>query len=207
MAAWLWVVGDATINGSETLTSFKQAIYFKEQCGFNVHDTMIYQKKGATGEYLWRYYHVYEYMFVLSKNDIKTFNPIKDRKNIHYKQSGQITSRRQPDGTLRHTARNDSTREYGKRFNIWSYGIGNMNGTRDKIAFEHPATFPEALARDHILSWSNPGDIVFDPFMGSGTTAKMAYHTQRHYLGFEISQEYIDIANERLRQRTLFEAA
>ena len=58
--------------------------------------------------------------------------------------------------------------------------------------------FPEQLASDHIESWSNAGDVVLDPFLGSGTTARMAIMKYRHYIGFEVSEEYYDIAHNRV---------
>ena len=75
--------------------------------------------------------------------------------------------------------------------NVWSYGSKSIKG--------HPAIFPEKLANDHILSWSNEGDLVFDPFMGSGTTAKMAILNNRNWIGSEMSSEYCDITNERVK--------
>lgn len=188
----VWVVGDATINGSETGTSFRQALYFKE-IGFNLHDTMIYQKEQACFGSNKCYLQSFEYMFVLSKADLKTMNLIRDRKNTNV---GLIETTKksywQKDGTKseRHKI---IAEEYGKRKNIWIYGVGG--GTEN-----HPAVFPEQLAKDHILSWSNEGDLILDPFMGSGTTAKMAYLAGRNYIGFEIDKEYHKLATERLEE-------
>lgn len=198
----VWVVGDATINGSETGTSFRQALYFKE-CGFNIHDTMIYDKGSCRFPDTTRYYQSFEYMFVFSKGKPKTFNPICDRKNKCAGEKIQATTERNRDGSLRKTsAETNNTgrtiREYGFRFNIWQIPAGKGKSTLDNYAFEHPAIFPESLAKDHIISWSNPGDVVFDPFLGSGTTAKMAVLNDRHYIGFELSGEYFDIACKRL---------
>lgn len=194
----VWVVNDATINGSETGTSFRQALYFKE-CGFNIHDTMIYAKTAvfAHNPRNRRYKQCFEYMFILSKGKPKTYNEIKDRPN---KTAGLKTSgctSRNKNGTLR-KMREYTAGEYQARFNIWEYRVGFAGSTKDRFAFEHPAIFPEALAQDHILSWSNPGDVVFDPFLGSGTTAKMAILNNRHYVGFELDSEYFDIACKRL---------
>jgi len=187
----VWVVGDATIKGSETGTSFKQALYFKE-IGFNLHDTMIWNKGGfsAVGALQNRYAPVFEYMFVLTKGYPKTFNPIKDRKNKHAgkKVSGTI---RQIDGTMKLMSKVMVINEYGQRFNIWKQSPQRQKGG-------HPAPFPEQLAEDHIISWSNDGDIVLDPFAGSGTTLKMAKKNNRNYIGIEISEEYCKIINERL---------
>ena len=192
----VWVVGDRTKDGDESGTSFRQALYFKE-IGFNLYDTMIYSKKGnnavgGTGRYL----QSFEYMFVFSKNKPNTINLIFDRKNKKITPK-QRTSTRQIDGTLKYKVAK-SNRKYGKRRNIWEYGNGNGQGTKDKIAYGHPAIFPEKLAEDHILSWSNEGDIVFDPMCGSGTTGKMAIKHNRQFIGVDISEEYIAIAKERL---------
>jgi len=188
----VWVVGDATINGSETGTSFKQALYFKE-CGFNLHDTMIWNKGSftAVGSLKHRYAQTFEYMFVLTKGTIKTFNPIKDRKN---KVKGRIGGNlRKADGSMVEMSTDGKQRtEYGQRFAIWDQPPcgGNKTG--------HPAPFPKTLIKDHILSWSNKDDLVYDPFMGSGTTAKMAIELNRNYIGSEISEEYCKIIERRI---------
>lgn len=192
----VWIVADATVKGSETGTSFKQALYFKS-IGFNLHDTMIWNKGGftATGSLAVRYGSVFEYMFILSKGKPKTFNPIKDRKNKNTKGSFHKVIR-QKDGTTKttgYTKRN----EYGQRFNVWE-----MPAISPKERTGHPAQFPEQLVNDHILTWSNPEDIILDPFMGSGTTAKMALLNGRNYIGFEISEEYCEIANDRINKFT-----
>ena len=189
----VWIVGDATVKGSETGTSFKQALYFKE-IGFNLHDTMIWNKRcfSAVGALQNRYAPVFEYMFILSKDYPKSFNPIKDRKTIHggKKVNGTV---RNKDGSMKPFSKEVTINEYGQRFNIWEHSPQRQKGG-------HPAPFPEKLAEDHILSWSNEGDIVLDPFAGSGTTLKMAKKNNRNYIGIEISQEYIDIINKRLSE-------
>ena len=187
----VWVVGDATIKGSETGTSFKQALYFKE-IGFNLHDTMIWNKGcfSAVGALKNRYAPVYEYMFILSKGYPKSFNPIKDRKTIHGGKKANGTVRNK-DGSMKPFSKEVTINEYGQRFNIWEQSPQRQTGG-------HPAPFPEKLAEDHILSWSNEGDIVLDPMAGSGTTLKMAKKNNRNYIGIEISAEYIEIINKRL---------
>jgi site-specific DNA-methyltransferase (adenine-specific) len=195
-------VGDATVNGSETGTSFKQALYFMD-CGFKLHDTMIYDKGNCPFPDKTRYYQCFEYMFVFVKGKLKTFNPIQDRKNKCGGEKIQSTTLRQKDGSLKKTSaeKNNTGRcikEFGYRFNIWQISSGKGKTTLDTYAYEHPAMFPEQLCQDHILSWSNEGDIVFDPFLGSGTTAKMAVLNNRHYIGFELSEKYFDIACRRL---------
>lgn len=190
----VWVVGDATINGSETGTSFKQALYFMD-CGFNLHDTMIWNKGSFAFPSQNRYHQVFEYMFVLSKGQPKTFNPIKDRENLYVGTRG--ASGRKANGE-RYTGKSDVREKWGQRLNIWKYPIGGGHSASDKIAFNHPAIFPEALANDHIISWCNEGDTVFDPFMGSGTTGKMAIQSNRKFIGIEKVKEYFDIAKKRI---------
>lgn len=185
----VWVVGDSTINGSETGSSFKQALFFKE-CGFNLHDTMIWFKPncfnfGSNNCYK----QSFEYMFIFSKGKPKTINLIKD---VKAKQAGKILkgARKHADGG-RDKVPDFVCSEYKRRYNVWPINVqAKTNG--------HPAVFPEQLAQDHILSWSNPGDTVLDPFMGSGTTAKMAIETNRNFIGFEISAEYCEIARKRI---------
>lgn len=192
----VWVVGDKTVNGSESGTSFRQALKFID-IGFNLHDTMIYKKDSISFPETVRYYQNFEYMFILSKGKPKTVNLIRDRKNkwVGHKIRGK---ERQEDGSLAGRRKGNPVKEFGVRYNVWETYTGFMKSTKDKIAYEHPAIFPESLANDHIISWSNPGDIVLDPFMGSGTTAKMAIFNDRNFLGSEVSKEYCDIANERL---------
>ncbi len=194
----VWVIGDSTKNGSETGSSFRQALYFKE-LGFKLHDTMIYQKSGFAYPSKNRYHQIFEYMFVLSKNQPKTFNPIKDKPNkTQYTFSKK---RRKKDGSMSHF--NDTSRIqvdlFGMRTNIWKYTTGKGNSTKDEIAYQHPAIFPESLCEDHIKSWSNPGDIVLDPMAGSGTTLKVAKQLQRHFIGIDVSEEYCYIARERIK--------
>ena len=192
----VWVVGDATVKGSETGTSFKQALYFKE-IGFDLFDTMIYAKppRGAVGNNK-TYWQTFEYMFVLSKGKPKTINLIIDRKNKESRE-GDNGTKRIENGELLKVKRGGYS-EYGRRTNIWEYGIGKGQSTKDNIAFEHPAIFPEQLANDHIISWSNEGDIIYDPFAGSGTTGKMAILNKRKCIMSEISAEYCDIIKKRL---------
>lgn len=190
----VWVVGDATIKGSESGTSFKQALYFKD-IGFNLHDTMIYRKQGGNFTPKNKYYQVFEYMFIFSKGVPKTFNPIQVKRTGHAGYSVGTSKR----GTKKKIEYNKekTTRTAD---NVWVIAAHGKNASSDEIAYQHPAIFPEVLANDHILSWSNKGDLVFDPFVGSGTTAKMAKKNNRNYLGFDISQEYIDIANKRINE-------
>ena len=191
----VWVVGDATIKGSESGTSFKQALYFKE-CGFNLHDTMIYQKHNFSNPSNNRYHQIFEYMFVLSKGKPKTFNKIKDRENI-VKGFRKVSNGRHVNGKIRDKTKEKRTLgnsdlfvdDFGMRYNIWKFTTERGN---------HPAIFPEQLANDHIISWSNESDLVYDPFMGSGTTAKMAILNKRNWMGSEMSEEYCEIIEQRI---------
>jgi site-specific DNA-methyltransferase (adenine-specific) len=193
----VWVVGDATINGSETGTSFRQALYFKE-IGFNLHDTMIYHKINPIPIKQNRYYPCFEYMFILSKGKPKTFNPIM-RKSLSAGTKVRAKQRTGIGNNFKEPTGKNPTKEYSMEYNLWSYKVGYIGqSATDKIAYKHPAIFPEQLANDHIISWSNEGDLVLDPFIGSGTTAKMAVLNDRKYIGFEISKEYFDIACQRL---------
>ena len=187
----VWVVGDATINGSETGTSFRQALYFMG-CGFNLHDTMIYQKvAGATGSTL-AYWQAFEFMYVFSKGVPKAINLISDRKNILSPRTKfEAIGHRKKNGDKK-GHREITRKEYGIRNNIWNWNAGAL------IDINHPAAFPEALAHDHILSWSNPGDLVLDCFAGSGTTLKMAKELGRHWIGIEISEEYCKLCQRRI---------
>ena len=195
----VWVVGDSVVKGSESGSSFYQALYFKK-LGLNLHDTMVYEKCGFSFPMNTRYHQVFEYMFVLSKGKPKTFNPIKDHKNRWYKDKIKGTCRTR-DGKLlkKHNhGKGKIVEKFGKRTNIWKIQNGYLKSTKDKIAFKHPAIFPDDLARDHIITWSNPQNIVLDPFMGSGTVGKACMQLNRRFIGIEINSDYILIANQRI---------
>ena len=189
----VWVVGDSTIKGSETGTSFKQALWAME-CGFNLHDTMIYNRSSMPNQSP-RYGQDFEYMFVLSKGKPKTFNPI--MVNCTYAGYSTSPTSRDKDGVLKGSGTR-IIKDTKKASNIWTFQAGKNKSTMDKIAFKHPAIFPEALAHDHIVSWSNEGDTVFDPFMGSGTTGKIAKLLNRNFIGIELDAKYFDISKERI---------
>ena len=197
----VWVVGDATINGSETGTSFRQALYFMN-VGFNLHDTMIYAKENYLPDgIINRYCNGFEYMFVFSKGKPKTFNFLTIKSVFGGKTLHRTNSKH--SHSSRYKEYHKPIAEEKKKSNIWFYKIGTNCSTKDRFTNEHPAIFPEALAKDHILSWSNEKDLVFDPFAGSGTTLKMAKLMNRNYLGFEIAEEYIALINKRIAQETV----
>lgn len=195
----VWVVNDQVKNGGETANSFRQALRFIEK-GFTLYDTMIYMKNGAPFPEKTRYSQVFEYMFVFSKGSPKTVNILKDKKNkwAGHTNFGKRVMRTK-DGELKEMPKFEIS-EYGNRYNVWTYSTGKNYSTKDDFAFEHPAIFPEELAEDHILSWSNEGDIVLDPMVGSGTTSKMAKLNNRNFIGFDVNQDYILIANRRVDQ-------
>lgn len=189
------VVSDSTINGSETGTSFRQALWFME-CGFNLHDTMIWNKGVLTFPCLTRYHNCFEYMFVFSKGKPKIANLIQDRENKH---GGELVHGRDrlKDGTTKKQSGygKRNIKKFGARFNIWN--LIPVQSSKERTG--HPAQFPEQLANDHIISWSNIGDTVFDPFMGSGTTGKMALLNNRNFIGIEIDEQYFEISKERIQ--------
>ncbi len=189
-ACVVWIVGDQTVNGSETGTSFRQALTFMES-GFNLHDTMIWKKTGMAFPESNRYYQIFEYMFVFSKGKPKTVNLIKDKVNIS-ENSIVHGCERQSDGSFKSkSGKGKITKKFGVRWNIWEIS----NGFRES---KHPAPFPLKLAEDHILSWSNLGDIVLDCFLGSGTTMIAALRNNRQAIGIEMNEEYYEIAKKRI---------
>jgi len=195
----VWIVGDTTENGSESGTSFKQVLEFMN-VGFKLHDTMIYEKNTSSfpakrnGT---RYTQIFEYMFVFCKDKIKTSNLICDKTNkwAGHTNWGKNTNRLK-SGELKETTDIKPVPEFSPRNNIWKYNVGKGFNSSDKESHEHPAIFPEQLAEDHILSWSNENDIILDPFVGSGTTCKMAKKNKRNYIGIDISKEYCELAEK-----------
>jgi site-specific DNA-methyltransferase (adenine-specific) len=190
-----WNVADATVEGSETGTSMRQALYFMS-LGFRLHDTMIYAKKNPmpAGVSSKRYHQAWEYIFILSKDAPETFNPITVKAKYGHLEANM--KHRGKDGSINYkkTKRN----EFTKVRNIFEYSIGGGHSTKDKVAYEHPAIMPEQLALDMISTWTNEGDTVFDPFTGAGTTAKMCLLNNRKFHGTELSKEYCEISKRRL---------
>lgn len=197
----VWIVGDATVEGSETYSSFKQAL-FARKVGFFAHDTMIYKKNTSSypsSENGNRYTQIFEYMFVWSKGKPITANLICDKPN---KWAGTINwgknTDRQHNGELVVKKDIKPVPEFSPRNNIWEYVVGGGFGQSDREAYEHPATAPEKLVEDHILSWSNKGDIILDCFMGSGTTGKMSVLNERKFIGIEMDEEYYKLSKKRI---------
>ena len=191
----VWVVGDATIDGGESCTSFKQALYFVE-CGFKLFDTMIYEKSGcgACGSNN-SYIQNFEYMFVLSKGEPKTTNLIYDRPNKITGARTTATNRNVHDADSGRKTREVVAKPMGRRFNIWKY---NQTQGHDEFSSKHPAPYPLPLAIDHIRSWSNEGDLVLDPFNGSGTTGVACVQLGRDYIGIDIEESYLELARTRI---------
>lgn len=194
----VWVVNDQVKKGGETGSSFRQALKFME-IGFTLYDTMIYHKNGAPFPETGRYSQVFEYMFVFSKGTPKTINLLKDKPNrwAGHSNFGE-PSKRKKDGDLQKVDK-FVVAEMGTRYNVWYINNGKGFSSKDDIAFEHPAIFPESLAEDHILSWSEEGDLVLDPMCGSGTTLKMSKLNNRNFVGIDINQEYVELSNRRIQ--------
>lgn len=195
-----WVVSDAVVNGSETLTSCKQKIFFVEQCGFSV-ETMIYQKLNFSHPEKVRYHQVFEYVFILSKGPARVFNPIMDRKNLTAGCVGNlgVNTFTERDGSKSERTKK-VTAEFGMRHNVW---LGKTRGQEEMCEeLKHPAMMPKWLARDLIISWSNPGDTVLDPFVGSGTTAEMALELGRRAIGMDLNPDYVEMARARCHNVT-----
>ena len=193
----MWNVADATIDGGESGSSFRQALHFVD-LGLRLHDTMIYEKTGiafASGPHSVRYSQAFEYCFILSKGKPKSVNIIMDKPNVWAGTKSWGNARaRAKDGELKVSDnKTKEIREFGARTNIWRIKNSGGFGQSDKRAYDHPATMPQDLAKDHILSWSNEGDLVLDPFMGSGTTARMSIVTGRDYIGFEVDPTYYEL--------------
>lgn len=195
----VWVVGDGVVGGSETLTSFRQALYFKS-IGFRVHQTLIFHDPGTAFPDPTRYTRQAEYMFVFSKGKPKTIH-LQTQPNRwagDRRPPGAVKVQRENDGSMSSRVRKP-VKDYGVMGNVWTIGTGHGKSTADAIAFDHPAMFPEELARRHIATWTGSGDLVLDYFMGSGTTAKVARAMGRHYIGCDIAPDYVSLARERLR--------
>jgi len=199
----VWVVADATVDGSETLTSMRQAIHFKDVCGLNVHDTMIYAKANVLPCNGRRYEGQWEYAFVLTKGAPARWNPIKE-KTEDYHRHWKTEAKRGHAGKDGVKAKAPEGFREKDTKTIGNLSVYNLNRwMHDGDSVNHPAPFPIALAKDHVTSWSNPGDIVCDPFAGSGTTLKAAKELNRHWLGIEINPAYVEICHKRLAQDVL----
>ena len=199
----MWNVNDATIKGSESGSSFRQALHFME-LGLRLHDTMIYEKTGtafASGVNSVRYTQQFEYCFILSKGKPKTHTLLCDKKNKWAgHQSWGNAQTRKKDGSIHDPGKKSKEiKEWGVRTNIWKIKNSGGLGQSSKTSYKHPATMPEELARGHIHTWSNEGDLILDPFMGSGTSAQICLEMLRNFIGFEIDDEYYNMCVERVK--------
>lgn len=200
----MWNVNDATVDGSETGSSFRQALHFKDVCGLRLHDTMIYEKTGiafASGAKSVRYSQAFEYCFILSKGKPKTVNIIMDKPNKWAGSTswGKARSRKKTGELDIREHKTNPIKEFGARNNIWRIKNCGGFGQSNKESYKHPATMPEELALGHIQTWTNEGDLVLDPFMGSGTTAQVSLETNRNFVGFEIDDTYYQMCVDRVR--------
>ena len=199
----VWVVGDGTVDGGETGSSMRQAMHF-QQLGLSLHDTMIYQKSNFAFPSEGRYHQLWEYMFVFAKGSPGAWNPIKDKRNTYVGQKPHGVHRTK-DGSMKETRKTaKATGEYSQRGNIWRYVTGGGHVAENKVAHEHPAIFPEALAADHIKTWSNEGELVLDPFCGSGTTTAVACKLKRQFIGIDVDPTYCELAVRRMGEKGFF---
>lgn len=199
----VWVVNDQVVRASETGSAFRQVLYFMDGCGLTLHDTMIFEKNTSSfpaKKSSNRYTQIFEYMFVLSKGKPKTATLICDKENkwAGWTNWGKQT-KRTICGKLKEVKDINPVPKLSPRNNIWKYTVSGGFGQKDKTAYKHPATFPEKLVEDHILTWSSKGDLILDPMCGSGTTCVVAKKTGRNYLGIEIHKEYFNLAKKRCR--------
>ena len=199
----VWVVADATVDGSETGTSFRHALGFMER-GLRLHDHHDLREERHVLAAAREYHQCFEYMFVFTNGVWATFNPINDRPNRFRERWSSKAGERGKDGKIKPRTRPTKFPEFGSRFNIWYYETGGQSRTSDfDEGDDHPARFPDDLARDHIITWTNPGDLVIDPMAGSGTTLRAAKDLGRNSIGVEIHEPYVDIINRRMPQAVL----
>ncbi len=196
-----WNVGDEVIQGSEGLESCEQKIFFRRECGFVIHDTMIWHKLNFSSPSFNRYHQCFEYVFIFSKGKPRCFNPIKDKPNSTAGRLGNlgVNTFMKRDGE-RETRSKHITQELGMRHNVWKGKTRGQEAMCEKLP--HPAMMPRWLARDLILSWSNPGDTVLDPFAGSGTTGEEATKLARNAILIEKEPEYVDLCQQNINATT-----
>jgi site-specific DNA-methyltransferase (adenine-specific) len=193
----VWIVQDQVVNGGETGTSFEQVLYFKS-IGFRLHSTMLMVINCGKLPHRTRYVPLHHYAFVLSKERPRYVNLIRDRHNLTKAKRREWYARRENGEVVSGRQSPRDTPPVSEGGNVWHYNVGYNQTTKDKDAFTHPALMPEEMAEDHIVSWSRPGDLVFDPFCGAGTTCKMALLNNRRYLGMEIHKPYQELAIRRV---------
>jgi len=187
-----WHVADQVSNGTESLTSFKQALYFRS-IGFLVNTLVIDQH--IPNRHLHRYGQTVQFVFVLSKGNPKVFHPIKDVPNAS---AGHVRpfNNRDVDGTQRYQYDPPPISDFRCRSAVWWISAGGHSD--GDITRHHPAVFNERLVKDLMVSFSDAGQVVLDPFSGVGTVAVVALKEGRRYLGFEISPQYHALSLKRV---------
>jgi len=192
-----WHVGEQVKDFAESLTSRRQLIHFVDEIGFSCHKTLFLDiNNGNNGKM--KQYPSPQRVYVLSKGRPRTINLIKDIPNKCFGDYKSFTNYRRDD--FRERSEPAEIPEFRIRGPIWKYHTGTDNASEKYVRAGHPAIMPEKLARDLIYTWSGQGNLVFDPFAGSGTTLKMASLQGRHYLGFEIVSEFAALGNRRLSE-------
>lgn len=185
----VWVVDDAVVKGFETCTSHRQVLSAVDDAGWGLYQTLIWRKSQPSAFARRRYQFVHEPMYVFSKGRPRVANPIRDHRN---KTAGMVNrDKHTTNPERRGTLRTYTTPEYSVRWDVWDV-------PRCPSKAGHPASFPERLARDHILTWSEPGDLVLDPFCGEGTTGVVAVSEGRSFVGCDISPRWAEVARERV---------
>lgn len=194
----VWVIGNPTVKGSETGEAFEQALIFQD-AGWRINDTIIFAKNNPLpGDCGPRYRQTFDFMFIFSKGRPKTFNPIMEPTKNAGKTYKSLRVTEDGRGATEEGLRITKTER--KKGNIFYYNVGSAS-SKDKIAFEHPAIFPEKLAEDMISSWTNEGDLVFDPFSGASTSGIASYQLKRNFILSEISPKYCELSQRRFNTR------
>lgn len=195
-----WVVRNQIVKERENLQAEKEKLFFADDLGLWPHQTIIGAPKGVPLPQSRRYASNFDYVYVFSKGHPRIVNIIRDRRNSRF---GDLKSNRlirESNGSERLACGGEyAIAKWGFRSNLWSYSTGGNHTATDRISAKHPARMGEPLAEDLIISFSKPGDLVFDPFAGAGTSLKMALLNQRQWLGVEIFDEYVELIEKRMR--------
>lgn len=192
------VIGDGTRNFAKSLTTFRWAVDWVDRVGWKLFECCIYSRHGNPGAWWSQRFRVdHEYILIFFKGDRpRCFN--KEPLMVPSKHAGKVfsgTDRLTNGGFKKITPK--AVNEKKCRGTVWNYSTSNSEGNRLKL--EHPATFPDQLADDLIACFSQRGDLVLDPMVGSGTTVVSAAKQGRRFLGIDINEEYVGIASQRLQ--------
>lgn len=202
----VWNVSDECVNGGYSCTSMRQILYFTVELGLRLHDVMIWQKSNPfirkRGS---RYHAAHEPMYILSKGEPKTFNPImRECKNGG---KGYDTTFVSQIGKGREEHKRGVTPKECIDYNVWSFPTATSKEStytlKDGRKIHHTAVFPKELALRHIKTWTNEGDVVLDPFMGSGTSGLAAVELGRSFIGCELNEDYFTMASERIGEKMM----